>query len=193
MTTAPFLAAPPAAPTAADTAKGNPRPDRDDGAAARERGHDKHRRRCRRDMRVAAHAIIDRLLTAGSLMATDLDDLPPAPSGSRTYIGTAFLDLRRNGVIRTAGPPVPTTARRATRRLPTLLGTGDRRRHRAGVQGRLPDPAGRGRRRPDPRRRRQWNRPAGAVTPPGGWFRIRLPIGRRERCKVNTASASTPF
>lgn len=110
MTTAPFLTAPPAdAPHAADTANGTPDPDRD-GAAARERGHDKHRRRCRRDMRVAAHAIIDRLLTAGSCVATDLDDLPPAPSGSRTYIGTAFLDLRRNGVIRTAGPPEPTTA-----------------------------------------------------------------------------------
>ncbi|WP_165249239.1 hypothetical protein [Paludisphaera soli] len=60
-------------------------------------------------MRIAAHAIIDRLLTVGVCTATDLDDLPPAESGSRTYVGTAFLDLRRAGVIRTDGPPVPTT------------------------------------------------------------------------------------
>jgi hypothetical protein len=83
-----------------------------DGAAARERGHDKHRRRCRPDMTRAQHAIIDRLIAVGEAWAPDFDDvLPAAESGSRTYIGTAFLDLRRAGIVRTVGGPVPTTER----------------------------------------------------------------------------------
>ena len=89
----------------ADEAKGTPRR-RTDGAVFREDAHRRHRQHCRRDTRAAQHAILAKLLQVGDVAAPDFDDLPPASTGSRTYVGTAFLDLRRAGLIRTFGGPV---------------------------------------------------------------------------------------
>ena len=84
-----------------------------DGADLREDGHRKQRGRCKRDRVIARHAIIDRCLAVGEVSAIDLDDiLPPVPSGSRTYVGTAFSDLSRAGIIQPAGLFVTTAGRR---------------------------------------------------------------------------------
>lgn len=90
------------------TAKGTPH--RADGAASREDAHRRHRRHCRRPIRVAQHAILSRLMLVDEVASPDFDDLPPAASGRRCYVGTAFLDLRRDGLIRAIGGPVMRTA-----------------------------------------------------------------------------------
>jgi hypothetical protein len=60
-------------------------------------------------MRLAQHAFIARLIEVDAAWAPDFDHLPPASSGSRTYIGTAIRDLSRQRIIRTVGPPDTTT------------------------------------------------------------------------------------
>src|SRR4051812_41611474 len=107
-TRAPLMDAETSRQPTADEAKGTPR-NRTDGAASREDAHRRHHRYCRRDTRAAQHAILAKLMQVGDVSAPDFDDLPPASTGSRAYLGTAFLDLRREGLIRTAGGPVVVT------------------------------------------------------------------------------------
>ncbi len=103
-----------ATPPTNDDAKGTPpRPRRTaptlDGGEARERAHRRHRHRCRHHLRLAQHAALARLIEVGEVWAPDLEHLPAAPSGSRTFIGTGFRDLSRRRLIRPAGSPITTT------------------------------------------------------------------------------------
>src|SRR5262245_40215304 len=104
-TRAPMMDAETSRQATADEAKGTPQC-RVDGAASRADAHRRHRHHCRRDTRAAQHVILARLMQVGEVAAPDFDDLPPASTGSRTYLGTAFLDLRRAGLIGTVGGPV---------------------------------------------------------------------------------------
>ncbi|WP_169980906.1 hypothetical protein [Tautonia rosea] len=98
---------PPSNPSPTDPSPGRSK----DGAVEREKGHRKHRRpKCAAHLATAKHAVLDRLLAVGTVSAPDLDDaLPPGPSGNKTYVGTAILDLRRAGMIVPTGPPIATT------------------------------------------------------------------------------------
>jgi hypothetical protein len=96
-------------PTDDDEAKGT-RQRRNDGKRSRENAHRRHRRHCRRETRTAQHVILAKLLQVGNVAAPDFDDLPPVPSGTRTYVGTAVLDFRRAGLIRTVGGPIAFTS-----------------------------------------------------------------------------------
>jgi hypothetical protein len=70
------------------------------GKRAREEGHEKHRVHLRPLHLRAQHAIINHALIHGTVSVENLDGvLPAAPSGSRSYIGTAFADLCRAKVI----------------------------------------------------------------------------------------------
>jgi hypothetical protein len=112
------------------------------GGDLREDGHRKHSGRCKRDRVIAQHTIIDRCLAVGEVSAIDFDDvLPPAPSGSRTYVGTAFTDLSRAGIIRPADLFVTTAGRRHSqllRRWRLAVDAAAAERHKAGNP--IPEP-----------------------------------------------------
>jgi hypothetical protein len=69
-----------------------------------------HRTHRRRWYRRIQHAVLDRLIRAGSLHAADLDDVELPDTVNRSVIGTAINDLSRSGLIRQVGRAEPTNA-----------------------------------------------------------------------------------
>jgi hypothetical protein len=76
----------------------------------RDAAHDLHRVHRRRWYRRVQHTVLDHLIRAGTLHASDLDDTELPDGINRSVIGTAVNDLARSRMIRRVGRAEPSNA-----------------------------------------------------------------------------------